>query len=516
MLENLAYEMIKARQQTTTDGSWLLRADVGARRMGVQAHRVMMTWLMHEVLSTANLTPTRWDDFNREYSLAKVFPSQNIVRASTDERFTCFSWSTGLKSYTGYIAPHINPNSLLPATIPDGSPSGKATTPVGSPSGKATVPDRSPSGKATTPDGSPSGSNLIVPFRAHNTGNFLGWYEVEGRKTDAVPVVSGIYDLHEDSYVMNGELNTNESTLNNRFAIYSTPGNAVIYLDYVRANADVTINKEKGGLMAISVDELTNTKRTFCFEEGDSTGSMLLDGSTFTTMTTNWINVNNSLSIVSVSNKQMAFGEKANNNSVMTAKLYASYSDKDRSVKAGDVVDQRNVTYYTNSDNAQAKGMADGATLLATPEGWNGIIMPDNNGYGADGAIHYMLLSNFAGSNKCTLRGVTVKGLGCPVFNVPTTITAGGASATYNVEENHSTVAVIRYFIQGEGVEAFQDKDDDWVIYVRNTKKGRNTIHVTCNAGDHGDSKEYTLKNNIVKIHLDINEDDGVGTLHFE
>ena len=44
MLENLAYKMIKHRQQTTTDGSWLLRADVGARRMGVEAHRVMMTW----------------------------------------------------------------------------------------------------------------------------------------------------------------------------------------------------------------------------------------------------------------------------------------------------------------------------------------------------------------------------------------------------------------------------------------------------------------------------------------
>ena len=508
MLENLAYRMIKARQQTTTErlkadgdtskaGSWLLRADVGARRMGVQAHRVMMTWLMHEVLSTASLSPTRWDDFNREYGPVKVFPSQNIVRASTHDRFTCFSWSTGLNSYTGYIAPHINPIV---------SPSGTATTPAGFPSGTATTPDASPSGTATIPAAFPSGTNLIVPFRAHNTGNFLGWYEVEGRKTNAVPVVSGIYDLHEDSYMMNGELNTNDGTLNNRFAIYSTPGNAVIYLDHVRANADVTIKKEKGGLMAISMDEMTKTERTFCYEEGDSTGTTLLDGSTFTQMTTNWINVSNSLSIVSVSDKQMAFGEKANNNSVMTAKLYASYSDKSRSVKAGDVVDRRNVTYYTNSDNAQAKAMADGATLLTTPEGWNGIIMPDNNGHGAGGAVHYMLLSNFAGSNKCTLRDVTVEGLGCPVFNVPTTITADGASATYNVEENHSAVAVIRYFIQGEGVDAFQDKDDDGVIYVRNTKKGRNTIRVTYNAGNHSDSKEYTLKSKTVKIRLDNNK----------
>ena len=91
LLENLAYKQIKARQQTTQDGSWLLRPDVGARRMGVEAHRVMMTWLMHNAMSTADLTPTAWPVFLSAHSRAKVFPSQNIVRAATDSRFTCFS-----------------------------------------------------------------------------------------------------------------------------------------------------------------------------------------------------------------------------------------------------------------------------------------------------------------------------------------------------------------------------------------------------------------------------------------
>ena len=70
MLENMAYKYIQARQKTTPDGSWLLRADVGARRMGVEAHRVMMTYLMHDILSTAKLTPTQWDKFNKTYSKA--------------------------------------------------------------------------------------------------------------------------------------------------------------------------------------------------------------------------------------------------------------------------------------------------------------------------------------------------------------------------------------------------------------------------------------------------------------
>ena len=95
MLENMAYKYIKARQATTPDGAWLLNADVGARRMGVQAHRVMMTWLMHEAMPTAELAPTKWSDFNARYTDAKIFGTQNIVRATTDDRFTCFSWSTG-------------------------------------------------------------------------------------------------------------------------------------------------------------------------------------------------------------------------------------------------------------------------------------------------------------------------------------------------------------------------------------------------------------------------------------
>ena len=262
MLENLAYQMIKHRQTTTNDGSWLLRADVGARRMGVEAHRVMMTWLMHEILSTANLTPTRWEDFTSQYSRAMVLPSQNIVRAATPSRFTCFSWSTGLNSYTGYIAP-------------------------------------------STSSLAPQNTNLIVPFRANNTGNFLGWYEVKGKKTNATPVVAGRYELRDNSYIMNGELNTNEGTMNNRFAIYSTSGNAVIYMDYVRTNMPCTITTEKGGLMTISVDEMTATKRTLYTQDGNQ----VLDGSSFTTMHTPWVNIDNSLGIITLGdNKQMAFG----------------------------------------------------------------------------------------------------------------------------------------------------------------------------------------------------------------
>lgn len=389
LLENLAYKMIKARQTTTQDGSWLLRADVGARRMGVEAHRVMMTWLMHEVLSTAEMTPTTWDDFNREYACAKVLSSQNIVRAATDSRFTCFSWSKGLQSYTGYIAA----NSI----------------------------DK---------------NKIIVPFRANNTGNFLGWYEVQGKGTNATPVVSGIYDLRGNSFVMNGELNTNDATLNNRFAIFSTPGNAVIYIDYVRAKADATITAEKGGLMAISVDELTKTKRTLYYPDnnGQHFNSQEQDGTTFTTLPGSWVNIDNTLGIVSLGDtKQMAFGERANNNSVMTAKLYTSYSDQQRSVRNGEVVDQRIIVYYANIDANQTAQLAAMSHPLPMPEGWRAVVVADSDD------SYYLLVSNFSGVERAKVKG---RHLGHR-FNVDVELSPNH-SATYRLEVQGKRLQIIK------------------------------------------------------------------------
>ena len=445
LLENLAYKMIKARQTTTADGSWLLRPDVGARRMGVEAHRVMMTWLMHEVLSTAEIRPFNWDNFTHEYSEAKHFASQNIVRAATDSRFTCFSWSKGLQSYTGYIAA----NSV----------------------------DK---------------NKIIVPFRANNTGNFLGWYHVDGKGTNATPVVSGIYNLQGNAYTMNGELNTNDATLNNRFAIYSTPGNAVVYLDYVRANADAKITAEKGGLMAISVDELTKTKRTLYFADSRKQ----LDGATFTIMNGPWVNIDDALGIVNLDkNKQIAFGEKANNNSIMTAKLYTSYSNEIRSVNKGSIVDSRAIVYYSNIDAEGTEKLSTLNTQLETQEGWNGAIVfdPDQTGY--------LLLSNFASDQKCKITGVTTQ-LGHPVFTAATTINSEGSSALFGVEENHSVANTLRFFIKGDGLQAVQALEEPTVIYLLNLKKGSNKL--TVNAVDDGKnlSENVTLSTKVLKVSI--------------
>ena len=87
------------------------------------------------------------------------------------------------------------------------------------------------------------------------------------------------------------------------FAIYSTPGNAVIYLDYVRGNAAGTITREQGGLMAISVDPMMKEKRPVYSQQSTDyrLQSAQLDGSSLTTWQTPWVNVDNELGIVSKS-----------------------------------------------------------------------------------------------------------------------------------------------------------------------------------------------------------------------
>ena len=411
MLENLAYKYIKARQMTTNDGSWLLRPDVQARRMGVEAHRVMMTYLMHLHNSTADLAPTDWEAFRSARSEAKILPCQNVVRAFTKDRFTTFSWSTGLKSYTGYIAS----NSV----------------------------DK---------------NKIIVPYRANNTGNFLGWYTVSDKKTDATPVISGNYDLNGDAYTMNGEIKTNEQMLDNRFVIYSSPGNAVVYLDFVRGLGSGTITGERGGLMAISVDEFTKTLRTLYYDDSRKQ----LDGSSLQQFQTNWLNIDNEVGFVSRSNKAMAFGDKSANNSIMTAKLYPSFSNESRTFSNGSTVDRRNIIYYSNISAKETARMEEELQLLveALPNGWNGAIVPDPDG------TCYLLLSHFYGATCATKLSDISCTLGAPVFESETTISNNRSSASFNATQNHSVAQVLKIFVQGDGIKARQDADNNEVAFL--------------------------------------------------
>lgn len=443
LLENLAYKQIKARQTTTTDGSWLLRPDVAARRMGVEAHRVMMTYLMHKMMSTADLQPTSWDDFRNAHSKAMIFPCQNVVRGYTPSRFTCFSWSDGLKSYTGYFA--------------------------------ADKADK---------------NKIVVPYRANNSGNITGWYEVSGKGTNATPVVSGIYQLDGDAWVMNGELSVNDGALNNRFALYSTPGNAFIYLDHVKANTACTITAEKGGLLAISTDELTKLQRTLYYADGNDITWKQRDGSTQLTFTSDWVNIDNELGIVGPGGKKMAFADRGANNSIYTSKLYPMYSNSNRTVAAGEVVDARHLIYYSDINAEDTKATSEQVENLKelVPEGWNGIITPDPSG------VYYCLISNFRGSSSATIDGITIKNYAAPIFKTETTIENNKAKINLTLQQNNSFATPMKIFVKGSHVKAqLEDLNTAYItatqdvtitIYGMQGNYAKRMINATLTAGE--------------------------------
>ena len=413
MLENLVYKNLKARLTTTTDGSWMLRPDAGARRMGVQAHRVMMTWLMHEMSSTASLTPTKWVDFRKNYEKAELFSTQNLVRASTEARFTCFSWSAGIKSYTGYF----NPNS----------------------------PDK---------------NKIVVPYKANNTGNLLGWYTVSGKATNAVPTVSGIYDLKGNSYTMNGVINTNDASLTNNFAIYSTPGNALIYLDYVKANSTVTITGARGGLLNISTDNFTKLQRTI-YHNG---GRYQTDGTTTLKLATSWANIDNQIGIVTPTSNSMAFGDRVANKSIYATNFYPFYSATSRVVNSGDVVDCRQMIYYSGVSAIKTKEFAGNAVSLkdSLPVGWNGVIATDPD------SVRYMLVSNFAGATSADMKAIGFAE-GAPVFSVPTDISSGKSIAHFTLPTSQSVGNALRIYVTSGNITAQQGPDSISAYLTNNT-----------------------------------------------
>jgi len=424
LLENLAYKNIKARQTTTADGSWLLNSDIGPRRMGVEAHRVMMTYLMHSMASTADLQATSWQDFSKAHENAYLFVPQNIVRANTADRFSVFSWSTGLSSYTGYVA-------------------------------------------SNTPDK----NKIIVPFKKNNTGNIIGWYTVSGKSTDAKPSVSGIYSLNGNSYTMNGKLLTNGSSLENNFTVYSTPGNAFVYMDYVVGKTSGTITGERGGLMAISTDPFTKEQRTLYH----ANGRIQTDGQQTTELGGNWVNIDNEVGIVKPqADKAIGFGDRELNSSINLAKIYPSYSNASRAFSNGDVVDRRHIIYYSNVDSAATARLAT-QTLSLTDKvatGWNGLIVSDPD------SARYLLLSNYIGETTCTLSDIALPD-GSPVFTEMTAIGENGSTATFRCDANHSIANTLRIYVSGAQLSARQMDNDSCAAYLYNNGTADQQANVT-------------------------------------
>ena len=417
MLENMAFKYTKARQSTTSDGSWMLNSDIGPRRMGVTGHRVMMTYLMHEFFPVGSMQPTSWETFRLRHAGTKYFETQNLVRSMSPDRFTCFYWNDGLRRYSGAIVPN-------------------------------------------TPDN----NKIMVPFVTHNTGNILGTYS----RADNTATIKGNYALFPEGYAMNGQVMANGGAIPQSFCFYATSGNAVILIDALKANSPTSVSMEQGGMMGISVDPFMKEKRTIYYENEGGVTHIQTNGSSYSTWNSKWANIDNTIGFVCVRDYgcTMAFGDRSLNSSIYTAKIYPAYSTSSSPVGT-DMNHKRVFVYYSNVNAALTQALAAQVQDLTQQddrvEGWHGAIVPDPDG------TNYMILSNLFASDTTPWPLTVTCRLGAPVFTQTTDIAGNKASATFHCVQNYNIAQELRVFVEGaSALKAVQADENPAAAYISN------------------------------------------------
>lgn len=393
MLESMVLQWAKIRQATTSDGAFMLNPDVGERRMGVTARRIVFAHLYHDYYPTNDLVPTRWRDFSKRHETTKHLSYSGIIRSNNDHRFTTFSWfqsidGTSYKSYMGMVSPN-----------------------------------------------SPNYSNIIFPSKVNNTGNFTGYIDVSGLVRNAT-LIANTSALYPKSYATTGKLSMTGGSLNKSLSFYSTPGNAVIYHEDNLAIQSGTLTKDGGLMLGITTDVLTNLTRTLYTGSGNTASN----GEGLKTLSGNWVNIDNVLGMVVDGGNGIAFGEKELITSVQVSKLYGSYSTVGQAFAAGDVILSRSAILYSSVDATQTQALAAKAKYPAVASGWKSTIAEDLDGK------RYLLMSNFRANASSDLTVSYAEG--APVFDRITRVNNGTATATFSNSPNTSMVNELYCYVK--------------------------------------------------------------------
>ena len=413
MLENMAFKYTRARQATTNDGAWMLNSDIGGRRMGVTGRRVVMTYLYHKNFSTADMQPSTWEDFSARHETTRYYPYVNVIRSNTKDRLTVFSWAGSKRSYTGMLG-----------------------------------------------TSSPDKNKIFIPYTKGNMGNFTGFFQVAGKNTTATPTVRGNYAMFPNAYTMNGQLSMCGASLDQRFVLYSTSGNAVIYLYDLYGLSSGTMTIEGGGLMGVSTDPFTNQTRTLYYKGGNYTGN----GAAARNFTSPWVNIDNEVGIIVGGDAEntMSFRNRSLVNSIYTTELYPIYNATETALVSGRNAAARQIIYYSNVTSAQTQALSEKVQVLGVPAGWNAVIVPDPDG------THYLLLANFKSLFNATLNNILCPE-GAPVFKQTTILSPYGSSSTFAAAQNYSVSDELKVFVQtNEILRAVQEDGNSSIVYLHN------------------------------------------------
>lgn len=414
MLESIVLQWAKVRQATTSDGSFLLNPDVAERRMAVTGRRLVFAHLYHEYFSTSDMVATKWADFSAKHEAPKYLPYSGIIRGNSKDRYATFSWfqsadGTSYKSYMGMVSPN-----------------------------------------------SPNYSNIIFPFKVANTGNFTGYIDVSGYTRNA-SFVSNTFAMYPKSFSTTGRLSVTGGSMNKYLSFYATPGNSVIYHEDMVGAVAGTVTKDGGLMMAITTDVLTKVSRTL-YSQG---GSVSSNGDAVSTLSGNWVNVDNVFGMVVNGGSGIAFGEKELSTSVYVSKLYGSYSTVAKPFASGELVYSRSAITYSGVNAATTESLASKAKYPTVATGWKATAAEDPDGR------RYLLMSNFRSSSSSTVSLSYPEG--APVFDKITSVSGTVGTTTFNTMLNASEANELYAFVNS-GVSTLKavQGETPYSIYVKN------------------------------------------------
>jgi len=439
MLESIILQYAKMRQSTTSDGSFLLNPDVGERRMAVTARRLVFAHLYHDFYPTDGMVATKWSDFSKKHELTKYLPYSGIVRSNNENKYVTFSWfqstdGTSYKSYMGMVSPNLVGNS-----------------------------------------------NLVFPFKVANTGNFTGYVDVSGQTRNA-SFISNTFAFYPKSFSTTGRLSVTGGSLTKYLTFYSTPGNAVIYQEDMVGTTAGTVTKDGGLMLGITTDIMTRLSRTLYSQ----TGSIKSNGNAVSTISGNWVNVDNILGMVVNGGNGIAFGEKELTTSVYVSKLYGSYSTIPKTFASGEVVYSRSAIVYPKVDAATTQTLAAKAKYPLVATGWKATAAEDPDGR------RYLLMSNFRSAASASVTLAYPQG--APVFDRVTTVTDSTGTATFNTMANASAPNELYAYVKTGSLPLVAVQGDSpYSVYVKN----QNTTDVAANVSVWKDGNYQTINTTI-------------------
>ncbi|MDD3319966.1 MAG: discoidin domain-containing protein [Paludibacter sp.] len=439
MLESLVLQYAKLRQSTTGDGSFLLNPDVAERRMAVTARRLVFAHLYHDFFPTTDMVATKWRDFSKQHELTKYLPYSGIIRSNNDDKYVTFSWfqsadGTSYKSYMGMVSPN-----------------------------------------------SADYSNIVFPFKTANTGNFTGYIDVSGYTRNA-SFVSNSFEMYPKSFSTTGKLSVTGGSMTKYLSFYSAPGKSTVYQEDMVANVSGTVSKDGGLMLGITTDVLTKISRNLYSQSGNIASK----GDAVSTLTGNWVNVDNILGMVVDGGSGIAFGEKELSTSVYVSKLYGSYSTTPKSFTLGQLVYSRSAIVYPNVDATTTQALAAKAKYPAVATGWKATAAEDPDGR------RFLLMSNFRSVSSTPVSLSYTQG--APVFDRITNVSESIGTATFNTIQNASSVNELYTYVK-TGTSALQavQGDSPYSVFVKNQNEANVTAEISI-----WDMGNYKILNTII------------------